>query len=66
MAIHAKKSGLMIAGKIINETDTAWKFQATDNKRPTIVMKDDERNQIFDGENAVDEAMKWMGIEWQS
>lgn len=66
MAIHAKKSGLMIAGKVVDETKMSWIFKAIDNKGLTIVMKDDEKNRVFDGENAVDEAMKWMGIEWQS
>ena len=64
MAIHAKKNGLMIAGKIISETDSAWKFQAIDNKKPTIVMKDDDKNHVFDGDDAVELAMKWMDVTW--
>lgn len=66
MAIHAKKSGLMIAGRVIEEGETFWCFHATDEKRPKYIQKSDTKNQVFDGENAVDEAMKWMGIEWQS
>lgn len=60
MAIHAKKSGLMIAGKVIEEGETFWFFHATDEKRPKYIRKSDTKNQVFDGENAVDEAMKWM------
>lgn len=59
MAIHAKTSGLLIAGKIIDETDKNWIFQAMDNKRPTVVSKTDLKNKVFDGENAVNEAIKW-------
>lgn len=32
MAIHAKKSGLMIAGRVIEETDDFWVFKAIDEK----------------------------------
>lgn len=61
MAIHAKRSGLMIAGKIIDETERNWIFQAVDNKRPTVVSKSDSKARVFDGETAVDDAMKWIG-----
>lgn len=60
MAIHAKRSGLMIAGKIIDETERNWIFQAVDNKRPTVVSKSDNKARVFDGETAVDDAMKWI------
>lgn len=60
MAIHAKRSGLMIAGKIIDETERNWIFQAVDNKRPTVVSKSDANARVFDGSNAVYDAMKWI------
>lgn len=60
MAIHAKKTGLMIGGKIIDETERNWIFQAMDNKRPTVVSKTDPKNKVFDGETAVDDAMSWI------
>lgn len=60
MAIHAKRSGLMIAGKIIDETERNWIFQAVDNKHPTVVSKSDSKARIFDGETAVGDAMKWV------
>lgn len=60
MAIHAKTSGLMIGGKIIDETEHNWIFQAIDNKRPTVVSKSNSKNKVFDGDNAVDEAMAWI------
>lgn len=60
MAIHAKRSGLMIGGKIIDETEHNWIFQAMDNKRPTVVSKTDPKNKVFDGETAVDDAMSWI------
>lgn len=63
MAIHAKKSGLMIAGRVVDETEKNWIFKAIDNKGMTVVSKQDDKNKIFDGENAVDEAMKWMGVK---
>ena len=64
MAIHAKKSGLMIAGKVIEETDTFWIFHATDERRPKYIQKSDAKNHVFDGEHAVENAMKWMGAKW--
>lgn len=60
MAIHAKANGQLIGGKIIDETDKNWIFQAMDNKRPTVVSKTDEKNQVFDGDNSVDEAIAWQ------
>lgn len=60
MAIHAKRSGLMIGGKIIDETERNWIFQALDNKKPTVVSKSDANARVFDGGNAVDDAMKWI------
>lgn len=60
MAIHAKSNGLLIGGRIVEETETAWIFQAMDNKRPTVVSKSDEKNKVFDGPNAVDEATSWQ------
>lgn len=60
MAIHAKINGLLIGGTIIDETDKNWIFQAMDNKHPTVVSKDDEKNKVFDGDNAVEEAMNWQ------
>lgn len=60
MAIHAKSNGLLIGGKIVDETDKNWIFQAMDNKRPTVVSKTDSKNKVFDGDNAVDDAMDWQ------
>ncbi|HGW1316950.1 TPA: hypothetical protein ACNMQ1_005067 [Klebsiella pneumoniae] len=60
MAIHAKTSGLLIGGKIIEETERNWIFQAMDNKRPTVVSKYDAKNKVFDGESAVDDAINWI------
>lgn len=50
----------MIGGKIIDETERNWIFQAIDNKRPTVVSKSDANARVFDGGNAVDDAMKWI------
>lgn len=62
MAIHAKTNGLLIGGKIIDESESNWTFQAMDNKRPTIVSKSDPKNRVFDGESAVDNAIEWQEI----
>lgn len=42
MAILAKKSGLMISGRVIEETDNFVCFHAVDNKRPTYIQKSDK------------------------
>lgn len=60
MAIHAKTNGLLIGGKIVDETDKNWIFHAMDNKRPTVVSKTDPKNKVFDGENAVNDAIEWQ------
>lgn len=60
MAIHAKTNGLLIGGRIVEETENNWIFQAMDNKRPTVVSKTDPKNKVFDGENAVEDAMNWQ------
>lgn len=62
MAIHAKTNGMLIGGKILEETPDHWKFQAMDNKRPTIVSKTDARNRVFEGETALDEALAWQEV----
>lgn len=64
MAIHAKKSGLMIAGRVIEEADDFWIFKAIDEKNPKRIKKSDAKNRVFDGDNAVDDALKWMGVKW--
>lgn len=60
MAIHAKSNGLLIGGKIIDETGAHWIFQAMGNKRPTVINKTDGRNRVFDGDNAVEDAIEWQ------
>ncbi len=60
MAIHAKASGLMIGGKVIDQTDKHWIFHATDNKRPTVVSKDDPKSRVFDGDFSIDDVFKWQ------
>lgn len=54
MAIHAKKSGLMIAGRVIKETDSFWIFKAIDEKNPKRIKKSGAKSRVFDGENAVE------------
>lgn len=60
MAIHAKTTGLLIAGRVVDETESRWIFQAIDNKRPSVINKSDSKNQVFDGDNAVEDAIEWQ------
>lgn len=60
MAIHAKKSGMMISVRILEDAPTYWHIHAVDEKRPKYIQKDDEKNKVFDGESAVDDAMNWI------
>lgn len=46
MAIHAKKSGLMIAGKVTEETDNFWIFKAIDEKNQKRIKKSDTKNRV--------------------
>lgn len=56
MAIHAKANGWLIVGEIIEETEFSWIFKAMDEKRKKVIAKNDPKNQVFDGKNAVDKA----------
>lgn len=60
MAIHAKSNGLLIAGKIISESESSWIFHAVDEKRPKVIAKNDTKNIVFDGETALDDALSWQ------
>ena len=60
MAIHAKTNGLLVGGRIIEETENHWCFHAMDEKRPKYIQKSDPKNQVFDGETAVDDAIDWQ------
>ncbi|MBS6034002.1 MAG: hypothetical protein KIB40_12790 [Pantoea sp.] len=60
MAIHAKASGWLIGGRIINETPTSWTFHAMDEKRPKVIAKNDPKNKVFDGDSALDDAQAWQ------
>ena len=60
MAIHAKSNGWLISGKIIEESESSWIFHAFDEKRRKVIAKNDPKNQVFDGENAVAKAEKWQ------
>ncbi|MCH0685615.1 hypothetical protein KVQ01_11350 [Escherichia coli] len=60
MAIHAKASGLLIGGTIINENEKHWVFQARDNKFPNKVMKGDPKNKVFADEVSIDDVLAWQ------
>jgi len=60
MAIHAKANGWLIVGEIIEETEFSWIFKAMDEKRKKVIAKNDPKNQVFDGKNAVEKAEKWQ------
>lgn len=60
MAIHVKKSGMMIGVKILEETESYWCIRAMDEKRRKYISKSDTKNKVFDGDNAVDDAHKWL------
>lgn len=60
MAILAKKSALMISGRVIEETDSFVCFHATDNKRPTYVQKSDKTQKVFDGDFSMDDVFAWI------
>lgn len=60
MAIHAKKTGMMIGVRILEDTETYWRIHTMDEKRPKRIKKHDTKNKVFDGENAVDDALAWI------
>lgn len=62
MAIHAKTNGLLVGGKIIEETEKHWCFHAMDEKRPKYIQKSDPKNQVFDGVDAVEKAIEWQDL----
>ncbi|EAB7564159.1 hypothetical protein BXE05_13770 [Salmonella enterica subsp. enterica] len=60
MAIHAKASGLLIGGKIVDESDKFWIFQARDNKKPNAVSKTDAKNKVFPDDANIDDVIAWQ------
>ena len=60
MAILAKKSGLMVSGRVIGETDNFVCFHAIGNKRPTYVQKSDKTQKVFDGDFSMGDVFAWI------
>lgn len=60
MAIHAKTNGLLVSVRLLEETDNFWCIHAVDEKRPKYIQKSDTRNKVFDGIDAIDDALTWQ------
>ena len=58
--IHAKSTGMLIAVRVLKEDDQFWHIHALDEKRAKCIAKDNPKNKIFLGENAVEDAMAWQ------
>lgn len=61
--IIAYKSGLMIACRLIKETESYWYVQAVDEKKPRKIDKRNNKIKCFP--NGVYDAEKWIkeGVE---
>lgn len=57
MAIHAKKSGMMISVMVIDETPADWYIHARDEKRPKRISKNGKQGRVF---NSVADAEAWV------
>lgn len=57
MAIHAKKSGMMISVMVIDETPADWYIQAMDEKHAKRLSKNGKQGRVF---NSVAEAEAWI------
>lgn len=60
MAIHAKKSGMLIAVNIISDEPGRWLIKAIDEKHTKFVSKDGKQGMVFDGYLAMSEAEAWI------
>ncbi|QHJ80219.1 MAG: hypothetical protein [Bacteriophage sp.] len=60
MAIHAKKSGMLIAVNIISDEADRWLIKAIDEKTAKFVSKDGKQGMVFDGYLAIAEAEAWI------
>lgn len=60
MAIHAKKSGMLIAVNIIADEADRWLIKAIDEKSAKYVSKDGKQGMIFDGYLAISDAEAWI------
>lgn len=60
MAIHAKKSGMMISVNIIADEGDRWLIKAIDEKRAKYVSKDGKQGVVFDGYLAIRDAEAWI------
>ncbi|NEK84050.1 MAG: hypothetical protein G3W58_22955 [Pantoea ananatis] len=66
MAIHCKSTGLMVAGRVLEETAEYWKFHAADEKRSKKIPKGDPKQKVFSGTSTrvLDQVEKWMQ-QWE-
>ncbi len=60
MCLQVKKSGMMIGGRVLEETDTYWIFKANDEKGKKKILKSDDKNTVCCGEDALDAAYEWL------
>lgn len=57
MTILAKTNGWLIAGKVVNESETAKYFQPMDSKHLQQIMNNDENQKLFEN---IDDALDWQ------
>ncbi|EPI9101737.1 hypothetical protein ACTBWA_004348 [Salmonella enterica subsp. enterica serovar Newport] len=63
MAVLAKKSGRIISGQVIAESDLVYVFHAAGDKRPTTVKKGSRFEKVFDGDFSIDDIFAWIDSE---
>lgn len=71
MAIHCKSTGLMVAGRVLEETAEYWKFKAIDEKRAKKIPKNDPKQTVFPDvtdsaseRRTTDKMLEWMQ-QWE-
>lgn len=66
MAVHCKSTGLMVGGRVLEETPDYWLFKATDEKRSKRIPKGDPKQKVFIGTSTrvIDQVEKWMK-QWE-
>lgn len=66
MAIHCKSTGLMVGGRVLEETPEYWKFHAHDEKRAKKIPKNDPKQIVFTDRSrrVLDKIEKWMA-QWE-
>lgn len=63
MAIHAKKTGLMVSVRILEDNPGHWHVHAVDEVRPKYISKDGKQGRVFPEGTSIKEIEAWINSQ---